>query len=171
MTLDELKKYYDELQLKYGAPELDSIYSGGCDDRPDVCFVFMNPTSRNIASSKSWKGLKAPWIGTKNIWDLFYQLKLLDENVYKNQLERDIADTIRNLGKDVVAGASIAGLSADLMFDNTIVEVDGMEDEPKEKITNMRKQSILERSGYTVKRVSFREWQVSQKACLDRLLM
>ena len=96
--------------------------------------------------------------------------KEIDENVYKNQLERDNADTIRNLGKDVVAGASIAGLSADLMFDNTIVEVDGMEDEPKEKITNMRKQSILERSGYTVKRVSFREWQVSPKACLDRLL-
>lgn len=97
--------------------------------------------------------------------------KEIDENIYKNQLERDIADAIRSLGKEVVAGASIAGLSADLMFDNTIVEVDGMEDEPREKITNMRKQSILERSGYTVKRVSFREWQVSPKACLDRLLM
>ena len=43
----------------------------------------MNPTKRNIASFKTWKGLKSPWIGTKNIWDLFYQLKLLDENVYK----------------------------------------------------------------------------------------
>ncbi len=96
--------------------------------------------------------------------------KEIDENIYKNQLERDIADTIRSLGKEVVAGASIAGLSADLMFDNTIVEVDGMEDEPREKVNNMRKQSILERSGYTVKRVSFREWQVSPKACLDRLL-
>ena len=82
MALDELKKYYDELQLKYGAPELDSIYSGGCDDRPDVCFVFMNPTRRNIAASKDWKGLKAPWIGTKNIWDLFYRVGLLDEDIY-----------------------------------------------------------------------------------------
>ena len=42
----------------------------------------MNPTKRNIASSKNWKGLKAPWIGTKNIWDLFYQLELLDEDIY-----------------------------------------------------------------------------------------
>ena len=82
MTLDDLKKEYDKLQLKYGAKELDSIYNGGCIDNPDICFVFMNPTRRNIASSKSWKGLKSPWIGTKNIWNLFYQLKLLDEDVY-----------------------------------------------------------------------------------------
>ena len=83
MNLDSLKIEYDKLQKKYGAIELDSIYSGGCDKNPDICFVFMNPTKRNIASSKTWKGLKSSWIGTKNIWDLFYQLKLLDENVYK----------------------------------------------------------------------------------------
>lgn len=83
MNLDSLKIEYDKLQKKYGAIELDSIYSDGCDKNPDICFVFMNPTKRNIASSKTWKGLKSPWIGTKNIWDLFYQLKLLDENVYK----------------------------------------------------------------------------------------
>lgn len=83
MNLDSLKIEYDKLQKKYGAIELDSIYSGGCDKNPDICFVFMNPTKRNIASSKTWKGLKSPWIGTKNIWVLFYQLKLLDENVYK----------------------------------------------------------------------------------------
>ena len=82
MNLEELKKYYDELQLKYGAKELDSIYNGGCDKNPEICFVFMNPTKRNIAASKDWKGLKAPWIGTKNIWNLFNKLGLLDENIY-----------------------------------------------------------------------------------------
>ncbi|MBR1942985.1 AAA family ATPase [bacterium] len=96
--------------------------------------------------------------------------KDIDENVYKNTLEREIADTLREIGKEVVAGANIANLSADLMFDKTIVEVDGVEDEPHEKITNMRKQAILERSGYEVKRVSFREWITSKKACIDRLL-
>ncbi len=83
MNLDTLKKEYDKLQLKYGASELDSIYNGGCTDNPDICFVFMNPTGRNIASSKEWKGLKSPWIGTKNIWDLFYNLGLQDEKIYK----------------------------------------------------------------------------------------
>lgn len=82
MSLEELKKIYDKLQLKYGSKELDSIYSGGCDKNPDICFVFMNPTKRNIASSKDWKGLKSPWIGTKNIWNLFFELGLLDENIY-----------------------------------------------------------------------------------------
>lgn len=83
MTLDDLKIEYDKLQLKYGDKELDSIYNGGCIDNPDICFVFMNPTKRNVASNKSWKGLKSPWIGTKNIWDLFYKTNLLDEDIYK----------------------------------------------------------------------------------------
>lgn len=83
MRLEELKKEYDKLQLKYGAKELDSIYNGGCDSNPDICFVFMNPTGRNIASSKEWKGLKSPWIGTKNIWALFYELHLLDDDIYQ----------------------------------------------------------------------------------------
>jgi len=84
MKLEDLKIEYDKLQKKYGAKELDSIYNGGCDDNPDICFVFMNPTGRNIASSKEWKGLKSPWIGTKNIWDLFYEVKLLDKDIYDN---------------------------------------------------------------------------------------
>ena len=82
MRLDDLKKKYDELQLKYGATDLDSIYNGGSSDNPDICFVFMNPTGRNVAASKDWQGLKAPWIGTKNVWDLFFELKLLDEDIY-----------------------------------------------------------------------------------------
>ena len=82
MKIEELKKEYDKLQLKYGDKELDSIYNGGLENNPDICFVFMNPTKRNIASSKEWKGLKSPWIGTKNIWSLFYDLGLLDKDVY-----------------------------------------------------------------------------------------
>lgn len=83
MKLEDLKVKYDKLQKKYGAKELDSIYNGGCTENPDICFVFMNPTGRNIASSKDWKGIKSPWIGTKNIWDLFYRLDLMDEEIYK----------------------------------------------------------------------------------------
>lgn len=80
--LNQLKKRYDKLQRTYGAKELDSIYNGGCINQPDICFVFMNPTGRNIASSKEWKGIKAPWLATKNIWDLFFALDLLDEAIY-----------------------------------------------------------------------------------------
>ena len=52
-------------------------------DNPDICFVFMNPTGRNIASSKDWKGIKSPWIGTKNIWNLFFKLDLIDLDIYQ----------------------------------------------------------------------------------------
>lgn len=83
MKLEDLTKDYDRLQLKYGAKELNSIYSGGCTNKPDFCFVFMNPTGKNPSSSKSWTGLRAPWLGTKNIWDLFYNLNLLSDSVYQ----------------------------------------------------------------------------------------
>lgn len=83
MKLEELNKEYDKLQIKYGTKELNSIYNGGCTENPDICFVFMNPTAKIIASEKSWLGIKAPWIGIKNIWDLFYNLNLVDEKIYQ----------------------------------------------------------------------------------------
>ena len=83
MKIQDLNKEYDKLQLKYGAKELDSIYNGGLEENPDICFVFMNSTGRNIASEKTWKGRKSPWIGTKNIWDLFYAVGFQDEKIYQ----------------------------------------------------------------------------------------
>lgn len=83
MLLKELNKEYDKLGQIYGAKELDSIYNGGLEQNPDICFVFMNPTKKILAAEKTWKGLKSPWIGTKNIWDLFVALNLLDKHIYK----------------------------------------------------------------------------------------
>lgn len=95
----------------------------------------------------------------------------IDENIYKNKFEKEIASAIRNLDHKVLAGAEIAGLSADLLVDDKfIIEVDGIEDNKKSHISNMKKQSILERCGYKVKRITYREWQYSSTACLDRVL-
>lgn len=80
--LEELIKKYNEMQKKYGDKSLDSINFGGCTTNPDICFVFMNPTKRNITSSKEWKGIKSPWIGTKNIWNLFNELKIISDETY-----------------------------------------------------------------------------------------
>ena len=80
--LEELVKKYDKMQKKYGDPKLDSINFGGCTNNPDVCFVFMNPTARNVTSSKEWKGIKSPWVGTKNVWTLFNKLCLIDDEIY-----------------------------------------------------------------------------------------
>ena len=84
MQIEELKDEYDKLQIKYGAKELTSIYNGGCTNHPDICFVFMNPTGKNIASDPKWKGRRSPWIGTKNIWKLFYKIELLNEKIYND---------------------------------------------------------------------------------------
>lgn len=96
----------------------------------------------------------------------------IDENIYKNSLEREIAEQIRNLGYTVKAGVEIAGLSADLLVDDKfVIEVDGVEDNMKQSVSNMKKQAIIERCGFAVRRVTYREWQYSSKACLDRLLI
>ena len=103
--IEDLNKEYDKLQKKYGDPNLDSIYNGGCQNNPDICFVFMNPTGRNIASSKSWQGLKSPWIGTKNIWDLFYAVDLIDKSIYqeiKNKKPKDWTEEFASLIYDNV---------------------------------------------------------------------
>lgn len=95
----------------------------------------------------------------------------IEENIYKNELEREIAAQIRELGHKVVAGTEIAGLSADLLVDDKIiVEVDGVEDKIHSSMPAMKKQAILERCGFKVNRITFREWQYSQKAALDRVL-
>lgn len=95
----------------------------------------------------------------------------IDENFYKNNFEREVAQTIRELGHDVQAGIEIAGFSVDLLVDNKIiVEIDGVEDSKKLSGRDMHKQAILERSGYKVNRVTFREWHYSTQACIERVL-
>lgn len=88
MKLQDLNKEYDKLQIKYGAKELHSIYNGGCIENPDICFVFMNPTGRNIASLPEWNGRRSPWIGTKNIWKLFNKIDLLNDDIFNEIISK-----------------------------------------------------------------------------------
>ena len=97
--------------------------------------------------------------------------KEIEENFYKNNFEKDIARTIRDLGREVQAGVEIAGFSVDLLVDDKIaIECDGVEDNKRISATNMKKQAILERSGIKINRITYREWQYSPQACLDRVL-
>lgn len=83
LICESLCEYADELQVKHGAFHLKSIYGAGQTKNPKYCFVFMNPTSRNVSAVREWKGLRAPWIGTKQVWSLFQELELLDSKLYK----------------------------------------------------------------------------------------
>ena len=92
------------------------------------------------------------------------------ENYFKNDFEKDVYNTITELGHSVQAGVEVAGYSLDLLVDGKIaIECDGVEDNKKQG-NNMHKQSILERSGYEIKRITFREWQYSKNACVNRVL-
>ncbi len=95
----------------------------------------------------------------------------IDENTYKNNLEKEVAEQIRLLEHKVQAGIEIAGLNADLLVDEKFVlEIDGLQDNFTNRVSDMKKQAILERCGFKVKRITFREWYYSPKACLDRVL-
>lgn len=82
MEIDAFKTEYDESQRIYGDPNLDAYVI----NKPDIMFVFMNPTVRNIASNKSWKGIKSPWVGTKNIWDLFEDILYIKKNFLNEEV-------------------------------------------------------------------------------------
>ena len=81
--LEELYEKYDKLQRKYGDKKLHSIYFGGKKENPSLCFVFMNSTAGNVAAEPTWDGPRYPWLGTKNVWKLFYKLDLIDEEIYE----------------------------------------------------------------------------------------
>ena len=55
------------------------------------------------------------------------------------------------------------------LYDKTVVEIDGIEDNIESKYNDMKKQSIIERCGYSVMRITKREWNISKEACLDRI--
>lgn len=83
LQVEYLKKGIDKLQKIYGNPELKSIYGAGRISSPGILFLFMNPTARNISAFPNWGGIRAPWIGTKNIWKLFHALDILSSDTFR----------------------------------------------------------------------------------------
>lgn len=98
----------------------------------------------------------------------------IDENVYKNSFEKEVASFLRDEGFEVTAGQTVAGLSADLLVKDPtgrtmLVECDGVEDNVKCNKTQIKKQTLMERAGMLVERISYREWYTSQQGCAERI--
>jgi len=72
------------LYSKYGHGGIDMVRGAGKLQKPRLMLLFMNPTARNVSSNPEWKGLKAPWIGTKQVWKMLTQLGLLKEEIISN---------------------------------------------------------------------------------------
>lgn len=91
MQLEVLHKRFDNLHKKYGSKNLNSIYGAGETDSPAACFVFMNPTARNVSAVSTWKGIRAPWLGTKNTWKLLTSIGILPEQL-NNEIQSKRSD-------------------------------------------------------------------------------
>jgi hypothetical protein len=111
---------------------------------------------------------------TQNYIESAKEDEFSSKNKFKNSFEQTVAQALIMEGLEVKAGFEAAGVYPDIMvkdeFNNeVIVEIDGVEDNLKSNTKDIKKQTILERAGYKVVRMSFREWEHSSQACIDRV--
>lgn len=82
MQVAQLHSKFDTLQQTHGDPTLSSIYWAGCVTNPKVCFIFMNPTGRNISAKHEREGMRAPRLGFKQVRLMFFELGLISQELY-----------------------------------------------------------------------------------------
>jgi len=83
LQLNNLYKHRERLQQKHGEKSLFAIHGAGCIEKPDICFVFMNPTGKNISAVKWRKGIRAPRLGTKNVWKIFFASGIIGKSTFE----------------------------------------------------------------------------------------
>lgn len=111
-------------QQYYGDHTLDAISGAGQIKQPKLALVFINPTHRNISTSPEWNGLKAPWIGCANIWQLFADAGLIGKEMnraiqdartnWSEQFAMDVYSHVANQGLYITNIVKWAGLDARL---------------------------------------------------------
>ncbi len=92
LQVDSIMPEIDALQKKHGHPDYAALYGAGCINRPDVMFLFMNPTAKNLTVRKDWKGIRAPWVGLKNTWRLMNKLGFVDKALLEEIEEMNSED-------------------------------------------------------------------------------
>ncbi len=81
---EELLKLWEnvhDLDRKFSGNNLAPIMGNGKTENPKFMFVFINPTSRNTSSNPKWQGPRFPFIGTKQIWRIFYHAGIFNSNL------------------------------------------------------------------------------------------
>lgn len=73
---------FDKPQELYGEKTLKPIYGAGAISNPKLLLIFMNPIAKNISSNNEWRGIRAPQVGTKNIWKLLFQLEIINIRLF-----------------------------------------------------------------------------------------
>ena len=111
-------------QQYYGDHTLDAISGAGQIKNPRLALVFINPTHRNISTDPNWYGLKAPWIGCANIWQLFADAGLIGNELnwaiqraktdWSEQFAVDVYNHVANQDVYITNIVKWAGLDAKL---------------------------------------------------------
>ena len=138
--------------------------------KKQIIFLSKDPKSLPAGLLKDYIEFVQAYIARNKLSD---ELKI-DENIYKNSFEKEIANSLREEGFEVMAGKTIAGLSADLTVTSPtgktiVIECDGVEDNVKSNKSQMKKQTLIERSGIQVERISYREWYNTKQGCIERI--
>jgi uracil-DNA glycosylase len=106
LQVEHLKPAVDRLQRDYGHAGLRAIYGAGCISRPRLLLLFMNPTARNLSAQAAWSGLRAPWIGTKNVWKLLHALGLITGRIFRIIQHGDQSVWTADFAREVYEGLS-----------------------------------------------------------------
>ena len=99
----------------------------------------------------------------------------ITKDTFKNDFEKVVFEALKeefpSFDKEnkIKAGVEMGSVSADIVIDKTVIEIDGVQDSILSKFNDMKKQAIMERCGFNVIRITKREWQLSKSACLDRI--
>ncbi len=138
--------------------------------KKQIIFLSKDPKSLPAGLLRDYIEFVQAYVSRNNLKE---ELKL-DENVYKNAFEREVANFLRDEGFNVIAGQTLAGFSADLTVQDPtgrtiVVECDGVEDNARMNKTQIKKQTLMERAGATVERISYREWYTSPQGCVERI--
>ncbi len=93
------------------------------------------------------------------------------KNTFKNEFEKEVFEALKDEFRsfEVMSNIEMGSVFADIVINKTVIEIDGVEDNVKCKYNDMKKQAIMERCGFSVIRITKREWQISKNACIDRV--
>lgn len=99
----------------------------------------------------------------------------ITKDTFKNDFEKVVFEALKeefpSFDKEnkIKAGVLMGSVSADIVIDKTVIEIDGVQDSILSKFNDMKKQAIMERCGFNVIRITKREWDISSNACLERV--
>lgn len=99
----------------------------------------------------------------------------ITKDTFKNDFEKVVFEALKeefpSFDKEnkIKAGVEMGSVSADIVINKTVIEIDGVQDSIPSKFNDMKKQAIMERCGFNVIRITKREWDISSNACLERV--